>query len=133
MTYKAQRELVEGLRELADFIEENGVKLPWDEPRMELVEWIYDEQPDGKTAKQQMAEAARIFGNAKKVHSSDYFDLRRYFGPIKLEFTTARENVCRKVVKETTIIPAEYVPARIKPERTEEVVEWVCDEPLLAN
>jgi hypothetical protein len=131
LTYKAQREVVEGLRALANDIEEFGVKLPINSPSISMVTWIYDE--DDKTAKEQMAEAARLLRNAQKVHNSSYFDLRKFYGPIKVEFTTMRENVCRRVVVGVEEIPEEIVPARVKPARKEEKVEWVCDEPLLAN
>lgn len=132
MKYKHQRELVEGLRALADFIEQHP-ELPITYPSQTFTHWLYDES-DGRTAKEQMATAARAMGNASKVYTGSYFDLRKKFGKhITLEFTANRENICKRVVTGHKLVPAKLVPEKMTPARIEEEVEWVCDEPLLAS
>ncbi len=76
----------------------------------------------------EVAAYARVLGRVKKKPDGDYMGIVRYFGPIKVEAYTSRENVCRKVVTGTREIPEQVIPAR-----TEELVTWVCDEPLLAH
>lgn len=133
MKYRDQRELVEGLRAMADFIEEH-IELPIEYPEHTFTNWIWGKGSDDAErfadAKARMQIVARAMGSARKVYESGYFDLRRTFGPITLEFTTNRENVCRRVVKETIHHPEE---TRVVPARTEEVVEWICDDPILAR
>jgi hypothetical protein len=133
--YKHQRELVEGLRKLADFIEDHP-ELPINDPGIKLDFWVYADYAfqtkRGRSAKEKMATAAKAFGKAKKEYTSNWFDLSRNFGPIILEFTTSRSNVCRPVVKEVIEHPEEIVPQHVKPARTEEVIEWICDDPLLS-
>lgn len=134
MKYKDQRELVEGLRALADFIETHP-ELPVDDPYVKVDWWIYDDHiKRGRTAKEKMRLVARAMGTARKDYSSWYFDLNRKFGKlVTLEFTTHRENVCERVVKEVIHHPEEIVPQKVIAARTEEVIEWVCDDPLLAS
>jgi hypothetical protein len=130
MTYKEQRELVEGLRALADEMEKNGVKLPISSPDVTFVNWVYDDHRGEKkrTAKEKLAAAARLLGKTEKVYSGDYFDLNKKYGPVILQFTATRANICRRVVVSTKVIPAKVIE---QPERIQEEVEWVCDEPLL--
>lgn len=48
-------------------------------------------------------------------------------GILTLRISAERSQVCRKIVTGTKVVPAYTIP-----ERVEEDVEWVCDEPLLA-
>lgn len=131
MKYKHRDELVEGLRSLADFIEERGLELPIDSPSVELSEWLYDDYYGRKkrTARDKIRHVAKIIGRAEK--SFDYrFDLTRKFGPfVSLEFSVSRETVC-----ERRVIGKKTVPAQVhsSPERVEDVVEWICVDPILA-
>lgn len=125
MKYEHQCELVEGLRELADFIEDHP-ELPITQPYLTLTFWIWSEGEEGK---RKAAIAARAFGNAQKIHGGGYLDIRKKFGPIAVDFTVSRDAVCRRIVTGTKVTPAE---TRVIPERVEETVEWICDEPLLA-
>jgi hypothetical protein len=129
--YSDQRKMVEGLRELADFIE-NNIELPIEYPEIKVTFWVHEREQH--SVKESMAMAARAMGNAAKIYTGSYFDLRKKFGEsVTLEFTSTREGVCRRVVKEVIHHEQELVQAYIKPARDEEVVEWVCDEPLLRS
>lgn len=131
MRYKAAQELADGLRELADFVETVGPKLPVDLDAPYLTAWVFDdykgvEAKHWLTAREKMRRIVKLVGKADKVYKENYFDLRKYFGPIKLEFTTNRANVCERKVVGTKEIPEHVVAAR-----TEDIVEWVCNDPLL--
>lgn len=74
----------------------------------------------------QLAVHARV-ATWDKIYNGDWFYLRRAFGEdLNLDITIARDEVCRKVVTGTRVVPAQ-------PERTVDEVEWVCDTPTLAE
>lgn len=77
-------------------------------------------------SKEELAEAARKMGRAEKSALGGFFTVSKKFGEHSLEVSAARELVCRRVVTGVREIPEE-----IRPARTEEIVDWVCDEPLL--
>lgn len=135
MKYSHQRELVEGLRAMADFIEEN-IDLPLDmEPEIKLNVWLHDDSTyydkNPKTAREKLREAARVLGKAEKEFSGTYFDLIKKFSPcVRIEYTVDREAVCKRVVTGKKIIPAEVIQRK---EREEEIVEWICTDPILAG
>lgn len=129
MKYKERDELVAGLRELADFIEAKGLQLP--SMDVKATAWVYGYDPktyqdNPVRAHLTMRKAAKTLGVAQKQYSNNYFDLIRKFGPIKLEITTPRRNICERKVVGTREIEEQVIPARI-----EEIVEWECYDPLL--
>ncbi len=72
-----------------------------------------------------MAAAARIMGDVKKVASESYMSLVKEFGPVKLDVYVYRGEVCERVVVGTETIPSHY-----EPEHVREIVEWKC-RPIL--
>jgi hypothetical protein len=68
-----------------------------------------------------------IGGTWDKDYGYNMTFTRDYFGG-KIELSTPREAACRKVVTAVTEVPEKVIPERIVPARTEETVEWVCDE-----
>jgi hypothetical protein len=44
-----------------------------------------------------------------------------------------RSLVCKRVVKKTTLAPEPELIIAAKPAREVEIVEWECDEPILAT
>jgi hypothetical protein len=133
MKYKDRDELVADLRELADFLEWKGHKLP-----MEL--WYpksfgarFYESDDVKPI-ENMKRVAKVLGKAEKHFNLD-FELVRTMsnGHVQLRFETQRENVCKKVVVGTEQVPKRRyvdIPGEFD---EKEIVEWQCDEPLLAQ
>ena len=122
---KKRAEVIQGMRDLANFLEENpDVK--------------FDAYP-GFTAfvkADELPVVARKIGAAEKVASDMFYSLRKWFGPICMDWTCDREQVCQKVATGTRVIPAEpertvVLPA--KPEREEVVYEWKCPDSLLAK
>jgi hypothetical protein len=133
MKYRERDELVEGLRALADFIEAKGLDLPIEYPEVKLDIWIYDDydvnaKPIEGTARAKLREVAKVLGKAEKGTVSEYFTLTKKFGEhVALEFTSPRSSICKQVVVGERIIPE--MPAR--PARTEPVIDWICDDPIL--
>lgn len=132
MKYKKAQELAQGLRELADFVEERGHTLPIDNLDVTVHDWVWDDQYYSKRetkldAREKMRLIAKALGNAEKVYQGDYFDLRKKFGPVRLEFTVNRSKVCERVV-----VGTKEIPERILEAHTKEIVEWVCTDPILA-
>ncbi len=83
------------------------------------------------------AEVIHKFGSMEKVIDKSFptlFILRKQVGDFTIEFNFKREEVCKKVLKEVKVLPAE--PARTveieaTPERTEEVWDWECPDSIL--
>ena len=109
-------EWVNGLRAMADWFEQHPERIPlWNHLQINLF-------PGDKA---ELAVLAREFGRAVKDGDDRWFHVKRPCGPHSISGTIEREQVCRKIVTGTKIVPAQ-------PEREVEVVEWVCDEPVLA-
>lgn len=118
----AVTDIANGLRGLADWLDANASVVPeygiGDPINFDVV----------CSTKDNLVAAARTGGRWEKVDEGSYFTLRRSFGPINLDFFITRDKVCRRVVVDTIEHPEKVVPAH-----TEEVVDWVCDEPILAK
>lgn len=132
MKYSQRDNLVNDLREMADFIEANGHKLPGGigAPQVELGIWLYGNE---HRVKDQMVQAARVFGTSSKEYSSYSLTLTKKFGTglAKVAFNSSREAVCTKRVVSVTKEPKrEYVDVPGEFVEREEI-EWDC-HPLLA-
>lgn len=115
-----QQEWLDGLRALTDWFEQHPRRIP-------PAHYSY-EVPLFPGGKRELAQLTRELGKVEKIHSGDLFRVRRHFGPHKIAGVTMRNEVCKRVVTGMKQIPEEIVPAH-----EEEIVEWVCDEPLLAS
>ena len=116
---EARDKFITGLRELADFLESHpGAPIPLHGYTFNL----FVETP------QQMAEAARAIGSARKLRLDTWFAITRTFGSITYDVNIAREKVCvAKVVGERV------VPEQVIPEHVEMETEWECSESFLAS
>ena len=115
-----------GLRALADWLDANPDHAPHiiDPDRAYLLHC-------GDRAA--LKAVARSLGKTKKHGDGNWFNVTRDFGGgVSLEAYTRRENVCRRVVTGTQVVPAHTEPARNVPESVVELVKWICDEPILA-
>lgn len=108
-------EYVQGLRELAAFIETHpDAPLP------------YAGAQNAFASKADMIALARSGGRWNKRFVGDYFCLTVEFaGGHSYEVSISRDQVCRKVVTGTRVEPAQ-------PERVIEEFKWVCDGSLLS-
>jgi len=113
------KDYVAGLRAMADFYEKHpDLPKPFDDG----VAVVYVASKAG------MVEVARQAGKVEKKYSDHYFELTKQLGAIQLSFFTLREAVCRAIIKGKKTVPSYYVP-----EHEVDDIEWVCDEPLLAE
>ena len=129
MRYESARELAAGLRELADFVEVNGPKIPGNIDIISGYNFVYDDwQPNGKTARDKMREIALTLGSAEKKFDGEYFELRKMFGPFTLIFNMNRKKIC-----ERKVVGVEHVEEKVIPAYDREIVEWVCEDSILAE
>jgi len=134
MKYKQRDELVESLRELADFLDEKGLEIPFDISVSVSAYMPYYSRvtPYGElTAKEKKAilkRAVRALKPVVKEYDNTTLRVKRKFGnKINFSLSVSREVACKAVKTGNKIIhAASYIP-----ERVEEEVEWVCTDPLL--
>lgn len=117
-------DLIQGLRDLADFLETH--------PQPEA-QYAHNVTLSVFVTPEELTERIRGAGTVEKVAAGEWFWLRRAFGPhVVLDWTVAREKICRRVVVGTRVVPAtpEALVAA-QPERVEEIVKWECPESIL--
>ena len=126
-----QREYVDGLRALADFLEAHPDLIEIHLPA------TFHVFPGSDKAK--FARLALQLGTSEKSVDSSWYNVERSFGPHKICVATSRSNVCEKIVvgSETVEIEEadpEVVAALPKTKRTVTVekTEWLCPESLHA-
>ena len=111
-------QMVKGLRALADFLEANP-DLP-ESARLTVDIWVWN--------KNDFREAARKMGHAEKIETNHLFALRKTFSDkVVIDLNTTRDVVCTKVV-----VGKEYVEEIVVPAHEREIVEWRCEDPVLA-
>lgn len=141
MKYKTRDRKVAQLRELADFIEEYGVKLPGyvsvgTQATCYLTDTDYVRDPATNEYKSKLNETntkenLRRFlaavGSCEKEYTEDRIRVRKLysFGGTMIEGTVDRSLACKRVVVGQKLEPAVFVQAKIVDE-----IEWQCDESL---
>lgn len=141
-------QFVSGLRELADLYEKNGpkglpipdwgvtVSLEMDQTKpKENGQWSWETEPDDEATKRYLKKCLRLLGRGKKEKKyTEYsFTVRKELSPlVRIELTTNRESVCRKVPTGKKIVHPATTHTYTTEQRVEEEFEWVCDDPLLA-
>jgi len=136
LKYKECEELVAGLRELADFLENKGVGLPITY-RMTYNAYVnkYREdevgEVDEKATKEELRRIAKILGDCEKRYGSYDFTLTKKFGKyVQMLFNGSREAVCEmKIVGYKEVEEREYV---VVGRKQEPVYETIC-KPLLED
>lgn len=142
-----------GVVKMLDFLTETGLPKPdsislWSEPVSgSCPKYGYefqgpyqpDEPDDARIARglaasrEWIANIARVatrLGKAVKQYDNDRFRVIIRTGDFELTYSVAREAVCRRVV--TGVKHIEASEELVKTEaHDEEIVEWICDEPLL--
>ena len=119
--------LIDGLRSLADWLEQNPDALALMKSETTINLWVYD--------KDRFRALVSKLGACEKDQAGGVFWVRKRFGPINLEINTSRENVCERKVTKRTI--TEEVPdldgdVPMKTvEREVEDIEWDCPDSLL--
>jgi hypothetical protein len=134
MKYKQVAELAADLRELADFIERKGHKLPISlYSPITISEYIYKDDDKGRSQKEQMVRIAKTLGKADKEFGSDTFKLVRNMthGHVRVRFETSRESVCTKKLVKTEKVPKQVFVTIPNEFEDKPIYEWECTEPLL--
>lgn len=108
-----RKEMIQGLRDLADFIEQNEAAPVYGGLCLD----VFVETPE------ELATITKRMGYVEKRGSGSFFYITKRFGPVRYEINIAREKVCIKKIVGTKTIP----------EHTEDVVEWECAESILAT
>lgn len=129
MKYKQAQEVAQGLRELADWVEEYGPRLPVRQLEVPGYNFLHDDYNGKHTAKQKARIVAKLLargGTCEKKFQDNYLILKRAFGPLELEFNLGRNAVCRRVV-----VGTEHVEEHVIEAHDREIVEWVCEDPIL--
>jgi hypothetical protein len=118
----------------------------WLAATRDLLEW-YEQHPNFPapvsdrrhlvyaTSKAELLRLRRAAGFNEKTYSDRYVEFHRKFGAgVEIQLYTAKENTCKLVKVGERVVPAKAeltIPAR--PASVEDVYEWQCDEPLLAD
>ena len=116
------RELIDGLRQLADFIEQHEDSVT----NNETVD-VISVQPITEVV-------GRHYGLLTKDADDTFFRLRKRFGKrVSIRWIQGRENVCKRVQVGTKVIPA--TPATVveipaQPEKVVPLFEWECPDSL---
>lgn len=122
---------IAGLRVFADWIESHpGAPLPFSQ---DFVRLAY--------TKEEFLEWRRASGlTEKSEYGSEHLAFRKTFTPplsypwIRYHLVIEKQKTCQQVQVGTRVVPAEpekIIPAT--PAREEPILEWQCDEPLLAE
>jgi len=124
-------EYIAALRKVADILEDNPqLRLPYQDS------FTFHFLSDGSGAVPNMVEAAKCFGiDFEKRPWDNYFDLDGFVGPIKIQLSSMRDDVCKRVVTgRREIVEPEviYTATGNMVTRIEEDVDWVCPDSLLA-
>ena len=126
MTDNQNRRYIDGLRELADFLEERPEFVPIGE-KLILVYAL---------GKEEFLKSCRLMGSFdKKVEPNFLNAIKKFNSMLTLELYTNRSNVCERVVTKITV-PEQVIPAQKEetiPEHEEEVIEWKCPESWLKD
>lgn len=141
MKFKDRDALVDKLRELADFIERNGHKLPnfyfTTTAYISLTETDYARNPETgeyestlneEGTKKNLKRALYALGTCEKSYKDARLELVKYHKDgvtAMIRATADRSIACKRVVVGQKMQQASYVPAKMVDE-----VEWQCDEGL---
>jgi ribulose bisphosphate carboxylase small subunit len=123
-------ELAKTLREMADFYEQHPTAtIPWDFMWGRMSAYMDDDKAK---------EVLRSIGSFRKEYDGEDFIAVKDFDGFQLRFRIKREKICKAVVigkktVEARVVPASFTPEKFIPAHEEDVVEWVCDESILAK
>lgn len=137
MKYREQKELVADLRALADFYERPAsivLPKPYFYVADSVTAYEYDDvtgqyQSNIEKSKHKIKQIAKSVGSCEKKWDGDLLRIVKKIGHITLTWSVKREAVCKRVPTGEVITH----PAYFQPERTEEKVEWVCEDVSLLS
>lgn len=140
-----RKEFVAGLRAMADLFEKDGpTRLPIPQYGLTVSlsaevkeplkpgesEWSAKREVDREASLRQLRKLVSGLGRGRKEKNffgESFSCVKDLGGGVRLRVEAGRTVVCKPVKTGRTVVHAAYT----LPERVEEEVEWVCDEPLL--
>ena len=140
MKYAENERNVNELRELADFLEQNGHKLPdyWLNATLHvgLTETTYQANDEGEyetvikehETKVNIKKFLDAVGTCEKDYRDDRIRITKSYADGRRDMivgTADRSVACKRVVKGKKFVKEQLIPSKF-----EEEVEWVCDEGL---
>ena len=115
---------VDGLREMADFVEGSDLDIS---TICNSTFFLFCQ------SKEDFARQSRALGTFKKESCGGYVNATKHFGRLRLQVTAGHSLVCEKVKTGERVIPAKpEITTPAEPERVEETFEWKCPESFLA-
>lgn len=140
-----RREFVEGLRALAQWVEDHPeIEVPYEASSSVAMNtftigaqsWNSETETEQDVAEVFAAMVKALGGSRTKDADDRYMRVTRQFGPgVALEVWATRDSVCEAVVLRTeTVIEDEIVEPAVtrRVEKQRDIVEWRC-APLLAD
>lgn len=126
MTHK---KYAESLRMIADFFEvHEEIDLPNDSGAFNYFR---------ANTRDEMAKLARALGDGvKKEYDKDFggsVALSKTFGSIDFRVIAYRSSVCKRIVTGKQMVERRVIPETVIEAHEEDVYEWDCSEPLLAE
>lgn len=122
-------EYARGLRDLADWVEQNADQLEDRELRDDLGQIFVC-----RLGRDEFVDAVRMLGTGDKTSDDSYFNVTRRFGPVAVQAYTPRATVCQRVVTGvrtvTRQVPDPDAPLVTVTEEVEDV-DWVCEPSIL--
>lgn len=126
---ESQQAFLSGLRDAADFLARHPNLIP-----STMTIHVFPR------SKEEFVRDALSLGTGKKMFGESWVSLARHFGPVRIEVSARREDVCKRVVV-GTVVNTYYGPApeavealpKTRQEVVTEKVEWVCPPSLLSR
>ena len=117
---KERERFIQGLRQLADFLEQNpGVPC---RRRATLTMWRWKDEKD-------LSEVTRLLGTSEKIEHQDSIGIRRRFGPVTLQFEWFRGMTCkREVVGHKIVKTVDWSKSKLV---KEPVIRWSCPDSFI--
>ena len=134
MELKRTNQLVDDLRQFADFVEDHGSVLPDVQVDVRSFLWGYSSDTDvPESVALALRAGVKDADSVKKEYENETFRLYLEFGKLQYRVVCNRDAVCTKNVIGTQTVTKSVPPKGDWTEETvtEEIVEWVCN-PLLA-
>tara|TARA_Y100001951_G_scaffold93860_1_gene89852 strand:+ start:184 stop:609 length:426 start_codon:yes stop_codon:yes gene_type:complete len=127
-------QMVDDLRDFANFVEEHGPDLP--DVTVELRSWVWGYDADDSvplSVALAMRAGVKTADKVTKEYTDDYFRMFLKFGKLEYRVICNRDEVCEKNVIGTKTVTKKIPPKGnwTEEEVEEDIVEWVCN-PLLA-
>lgn len=119
-----KEEFIKGLRDLADWLEQQDTDLRL---RQRTWDFLYYNSDEANIAK-----AVKLLGHCEKFETPDTIGVRRKFGPITLQFRWPRHQMCKRVKVGERKLDGQFEYVYVKKPIVEPEYEWKCPKSFIA-